>query len=196
MPAFIRGWCSCVGLAVCVCLCKLLLTSTLLSLQLGWQNSVQVLANLFSTKPPQLAQNASISCCLAVLRQIRSVLFSRTFCGTRILQQGSSEVSNHSRRAKHFCPSASRQFTQCSGDKGLMEGWAPTWAQNALSLLWLLEQRGKGTTLHDGVESSLMGSHEGFADAGRFAHVQVQNGQGRHCNSGFLALCNWMEREY
>lgn len=77
-----------------------------------------------------------------------------------------------------------------------LEGWAPTWAQNALSLLWLLEQRGKGTTLHDGVESSLMGLHKGFADAGRFAYVQVQNGQGRHCSCGFLTLCTWMEREY
>lgn len=75
---------------------------------------------------------------------------------------------------------------QCSGDKGHMETWAPTRAQKALKLLWLLEQRGKGTILSDGAESSLVGSHEGFANA----YVQVQNWQGRQCRSGFLVHTN------
>ena len=82
---------------------------------------------------------------------------------------------------------------ECTGDEGLMERWAPT---NALNLLWLLEQRDKGTTLSDGVESSIASSHEGFANAGGLVYVQVQNRQRRHCSSGFLALCTQREREY
>lgn len=62
---------------------------------------------------------------------------------------------------------------QSSGDKGFMERWAPKRAQNALKLLWLLEQRSKGTILSDDVESSLAGSPEGFANAGGLAYVQV-----------------------
>ena len=126
----------------CVCLSKLLVPSTLLSLQVSWQNTARVLPNLFRTKPSQPAQNAPTRCCVAVLRQIRSVLFSWIFCRSSVLQQGSSEVCN--RQAKWCCPSASRQFMQGGGDKGFMERWAPAKAQNALKLPWLLEQRDKG----------------------------------------------------
>lgn len=66
--------------------------------------------------------------------------------------------------------------------------------QDHKMILWLLEQRGKGTTLSGGVEPSLTGPHKGFANAGGLAYVQVQNRQGRHQSVLFLpCACKWRE---
>lgn len=187
MPTFVRVWCYyCLGLAVSICLSPHRLASYCLC-NLA-DKTVQFLPNQHKTT--STSTTCFISCCLAVLRQIRSTLFCWIFCRSNILlQQGSIKVSNHSGHAKHF-PSTSRQFMECSDDNGLVESCAPTRAQRGLKLLRLLEQRSKETMWCDGV-----GSHKGFANAGATWLCADSNRQWRHCSCSFSASCMWMKRE-